>query len=355
MENVWTIAFLALMLLPAYALAAEAIPTRLPSATRSIQREFADVLKTTTDDLWTLKYDVHGRGDHVRIRYTSARPVPVLLAPLDRGESRGFDSSAVLVTVLPESSVPREADLPLFASSAWHPWKKGAVVFAFGTKDAAPTVSSLAMVRRASWTAIMMALLRHSFAHEEWKPLSINTLRGYRIGNVPIQVPLVIAMLAVLLIARIFLQPQHRRAAVPWILSAGVLLYAARFALDSTASAVTELSLWRADRGYRIAVGDTYRVLPAIDAVAREQGNVVLAVCEDPAGDGYHSLVLRYFLFPMPVAADDAQWRRATHAVLFDAGDWREHRASCAGKSRAAELLARFPDGAVLLQFTPSS
>ncbi|MDO8648383.1 MAG: hypothetical protein Q7R81_01230 [Candidatus Peregrinibacteria bacterium] len=272
-------------------------------------------------------------GSHLRIRYSSANPVPVLYGPFDGRAT--FDP---LLTILPPSE---EGDvlIPLLASPWWNPREYAFVVRTYNLKSANPTMHKVTLESVASAGERIGAYASHLAADERFIGTSINELSGYSIGGFSFTILLGTALL---LITGIWLALGLPKRLLPTIALVFILVYAARFSLNIVRSAAADVSAWRTDGTYADAI-DMY---PLIQKLKLEL--VISSRPESVAVCGTFATPLRYFLYPTEIKTMGDGWDDATLVALFAPWSAEGGLVTCDGKSRPGEIIATFPAGSAI-------
>lgn len=298
--------------------------------------EIADVARTSEQ---MAEGTVVGAGRWLRIAYRSGVPIVGFVAPMRGSQYNPVD---MLRFDLPETDAA-VVEIDLAASSSWNPTEKTYLVSLASPASAlSPEIQGVEIVPGAGGVAGAAAW--HLMAPESFAISTYHRLRGYRVLGVG-----VVPTLAVLFAAACGIVAVRRRAAALASLlglALGMqLLYGARVGADLVRLSFAHGREW--SRGSYAEAGSAHALADAVREIADEQ-DVRLAVCFDSTD--YAAKLLRYDLYPIPVAWTGEIARDATHVAVVRKIDWsfEDGRLRCGDMNVDATLLEEFPDGSRL-------
>lgn len=289
-----------------------------------------------------------GKGDRLRIVYTSPVRIDVDLAPRRRGA--GFDPTEVLHFTLPPGA-HTEAVIDLTQTPGWSPLEKEYhAYFASppGGKDA-----EIETIDFLPWTlgTLLMTAARNLATRDTFQVSTFHALRGYNMLGFSLSI--IIGATTILIALATLLRRTSRTRALAPVLVTGMLLYTAWFGVDLARFTTRNLREWYAEGLYNKA-GAAEAVADAIQKEASASPTPLFVhVCHDTTD--FYAKVLRYLLYPTPVSVRAEDVARATHVVVAGKLSWSFHDGTltCGSVTGPARELATFRDGTVLYASIP--
>lgn len=291
-----------------------------------------------------------GNGSALQISYFASEPVEIFMVPLDK--NGGYVPTDFITFTLPKTDAG-DAEIELTVSPGWKPTETTWLLNLLSKDESTEAgFTSMEFVRPTVGSTIQAAV-SHFFVPEPYSPSSFHALRGYRVLGTSATLLAGIALL-VLSAMTLFFARKNRAALLLIILLLGVGAYELRFGLDLLR--MTQEHLTGYPKGAYDEAGSVYLVAHAIETASENQSKNSVYVCRD--GTNFKEKLLRYFVYPVPVSAEDAAAADASFALIIDKLDWELttsvdgtqsfQTVQCGALSRRGTLLSRFPDGSVL-------
>lgn len=327
-----------LVLLPSVAWAAETvlIPVERPSFEEENRRLAASGKQTLT---------LTGRGDRLRVTYTSAVPIDLDVAPMIGGTS--FHPFDLRFTTLPPG-IGVSATVDLTRTSDWTPWKDQYYVALSVPKSNDSVRIDAMQILPARAGTILSAGVRHFFQSEPFYVNTPHSLSGYAILSLPVSL-----LLGILTVLVVFVRWRRGTETILGVIIIALLLYAARWNVDLLRFSIGHLAAWETEFQYGEA-GSAYEVAQVIrEEERRGRGPVGLFVCT--SSSNFTAKLLRYALFPLPVWWTQDGVTQSSHILVRQAGDWwyRDGVLHCGPAEGRATLLKTFSDGSQLFTSQP--
>lgn len=282
---------------------------------------------------------VDGRGDRIRVAYSSPAPIQIDLAPMRRGT--GYDPAEILHATLPAGT--HEAVLDLTATPGWSPFSQTYFLFFYGVDKENP--GEVTDVSFAPWTltSLVRTAARNLLMREEYQVATFHALRGTHLLGFSLSLVLgLLTLIATLAFAR---RSPHAMLAV---LATGMLVSTAWFGIDLARFTVTHVAEWYAKGTYAKAGA----LKTAADLLKSESSRyavpLAVHVCSDETD--YYAKVLRYFAYPVAVSVKEESIAQATHVLVAGKWQWAYDKGTltCGGIQGKAREIATFADGSVL-------
>lgn len=291
---------------------------------------------------------VEGAGARLRIRYSSSAPLNGYIAILDASGSynpANMDSFPLF------ADRDGTAILDLRVLPGWTPFTHQYYLSFLSSASQTDTQFSNMTVVPGTFLDTIAAGFLHFSVRESYWVSSAHFLHGYNIYGYSFA-----GMLGCLMIVSALVVVLWKRSlgipVVITILIVGFLVYDARMAIDLTRLSVAHLHEWITQGTYSQA-GDLYTVADRLKKeVEMSKKPAAISVCF--SSTDYYAKLLRYEMYPIPVALTGTLLPQTTHVVVSHdlhaiASGGVLH---CGGINHAANLVASYPDGTKLYSLT---
>ncbi len=339
-----------------------AMPSGVSGQTLSIRPALIDASSAVEEALQHRQSQastvIEGKGRTLEIEYTSTEPLDVFMVPLQNDET--FVPTDYLHFTLPLTE-KGTVQIDLTVSAGWSGRNtKWLVQLLSESEETGAAFTDLRFSDEGPSIGTIVA--KHIFTKEPYTPSSYHALRGYRfLGN---SFTVWLGSLTVLLaIVSIAVAPKKRKRSVALgILFIGSMLYATRFGVDLSRYSIEHLGEY-ADGTYDEA-GSVHTLAAVIRSVAgQEPMHRTVYVCRD--GTNFKEKLLRYFVYPVRVSANETLIPVADFAVVMNKYKWstsvtlsREQSTTvltCGSLKRRAEKITTLQDGSVLFRLLPDA
>ncbi len=317
----------------------------------------AEEASARADDAIRTDMVIEGKGDRLKIVYSSPVRIDVDLAPRRRGT--GYDPAELLYFTLPAGE-QNEAIIDLTPTPGWSPFHQEYHVY-FSSPEGGDDAEVKEMTfLPASFASLMRAFVTHLSIRDTFQVSTFHALRGYSILGASLSfiigMIIFIAALVYSLVRLLVFRNQKPATSQPatfvriplLILTLGTFAYSAFFGIDLARFTVTNLTEWYG-RGTYAKAGAASQVAEVIQKEAAVSAvPLFIFVCHDTTD--FYTKMLRYFLYPIPVSMKQEDIPRATHVVVAYKLQWAYENGliTCGNITGAAKKIADFPDGSAL-------
>ncbi len=291
---------------------------------------------------------VEGAGARLRIVYSSSVPLNGYIAILD---AQGSYNPANMDSFALSADRDGRAILDLRVLPGWTPFTHQYYLSFLSSASQTDTQFSDMTVVPGTFLDTIAAGFIHFSARESYWVSSAHFLHGYNIYGYSFA-----AMLGCLMIVSVFVVMLWKRSqGIPVVISVlivGFLVYDARVAVDLTRLSVAHLHEWLTQGTYSQA-GDLYTVANALKKeIKMSKKPAAVSVCF--SSTDYYAKLLRYEMYPIPVALTGTLLPQTTHVVVTHDLHATESGGilHCGGIDHAARLVESFPDGTKLYSLT---
>lgn len=294
--------------------------------------------------------DIEGNGASLLISYFASEPIEIFMVPL--AENGGYIPTDFITFTLPSTDAG-DAEVDLTVSQGWKPgsttWRVNLL-----SKDESTDAGFTSMeFVQPTLGDTLTAAISHFFVPEPYSPSSFHALRGGRVLGTSFTIFLGALLVIATIIGFVAVRKNRTGAVLALILSLTALTHL-RFGVDLLR--MTNEHLTGYPQGAYDEAGSIYLVAHAIEQTTMDEEKKSVYVCRD--GTNFKEKLLRYFVYPVPVSAEDTAVEDATLALVMDKFDWgmttetvdgrTVQTVRCGALDRPATLLTRFPDGSIL-------